>query len=99
MKILIVGLGLLVITGCASQPKGTWYKPGIDEHQTSVDEADCRLFCQSHGEPVYGTTGGQIILSSMLENNRENGMYNDCMTSKGYLFQKDTNVVTVSGKK
>jgi hypothetical protein len=93
IKILLMTtcLGTLVfaLAGCASSNtnQSAWYKDGMTDEQFRIDSANCKIYAHQSANPLEYLSAPAFILDS----GRQNGLYNDCMESKGYVQVGATN--------
>jgi len=82
-------LAVLLMAGCASSNtnQNAWYKNGMTDEQFRIDSANCKIYAHQSANPLEYLSAPAFILDS----GRQNGLYNDCMESKGYMMIAETN--------
>jgi hypothetical protein len=90
----LAGLLLIIITGCATQnPNAFWFNPNKTAEQEREDMAGCRNEARLGTPPMYAQTTGDAIFNGIIQGNRANAIFSDCMISKGYSLVATNNLV------
>ncbi len=71
--LITLGLGLGLLSGCASSASGGWTKPGMTQEQLGRDTADCLT---SSTRMVPGLDGPRQTV--------DQPRYRQCMAERGY---------------
>jgi hypothetical protein len=71
--VIIPGLGLGLLSGCASSASGGWTKPGMTQEQLGRDTADCLT---DASRMVSGPEGPRRVV--------DQPRYRSCMAGRGY---------------
>src|ERR1044071_9993774 len=99
MKNQAISILILCVTSlfcsCASQNKNlVWYQSGKNWSDINRDAAECRNEARKSANPLAMVNWGV----AMADNKRQKEIFNDCMTSKGYILVT-TNVARMLDKK
>jgi len=71
--VITLGLGLGLLSGCASSASGGWTKPGMTQEQLGRDTSDCLI---ESSRMVPGPGGPSRVVDQTL--------YQRCMADRGY---------------
>jgi hypothetical protein len=71
--VITLGLGLGLLSGCASSGSGGWTKPGMTDDQLKRDTADCLTESTRMVSGIEGTR--QVV---------DQPRYRSCMAGRGY---------------
>ncbi len=71
--VITLGLGLGLLSGCASSASGGWTKPGMTQEQLGRDTSDCLL---DSTRMASGPSGPLQVVDQTR--------YNRCMAERGY---------------
>ena len=71
--VIVLGLGLGLLSGCASSASGGWTKPGMTQEQLGRDTSDCLL---DSTMMAPGPDGPRRVV--------DQPRYRSCMAGRGY---------------